>query len=280
MAAAPPPEGELAPDEAMTAARQETKYLVARDRLQSLVGELSRHLVAHHYAGEGANRLPNADHFVTTIYFDTQARALFSRARQDPDHNEKLRAKEYHDLHPSLAELATDLAQIVRYQPWLWFELKRRDHDLTEKRRFRLRKPDVPSFFAAAYAQQRVSAEGAPHILQHIVDYCSGLGAPLAASSLVNYRRLSFQDAGAKLRVTIDCDLTFHAPPADLWSRTSALVRGTLGPVRRREPKLVLEVKRRAGFPSWLHEALARCDAQPSSYSKFVRAEEAVHGEP
>jgi hypothetical protein len=267
----------LLPDEAMTAARAETKYSLARDRFPQLVAELSRRLRVHHFAGEGANRLPDADHFVTTIYFDTPGRAHFLRARDEPQHNAKLRAKEYHDLHPSLAELATDLAQIVRYQPWLWFELKRREYERTEKRRFRLRKSEIQAFFADPGARV-LSAGAAADELQPLLDYCSALHEPLAASSVVNYRRLSFQDADASLRVTIDCDLTFHAPPADLWSRTSALVRGTLGPACARAPQLVLEVKRRVEFPAWLQQALERCEARPSSYSKFVAAEWAVHG--
>jgi hypothetical protein len=261
----------------MTAAREETKYLVARDRFAGLVAELSRRMRVHHFVGEGANRLPDADHFVTTIYFDTPARVHYLRARDEPQHNAKLRAKEYHDLHPSLAELATDLAQIVRYQPWLWFELKRREYERTEKLRFRLRKSEIQAFFAAPGASV-LSETSAVNELQPLLDYCSRLGEPLGASSLVNYRRLSFQDADASLRVTIDCDLTFHAPPADLWTRSSALVRGTLGPACGREPQLVLEVKRRTEFPMWLQQALVHWHAQPAAYSKFIAAERAVHG--
>ena len=138
MTPSPLSNGETA-DARMTAEREETKYLVPPARWETLAAELSHRLSGHRFTGEGANRLPDPHHYVTTIYFDTPSRALFRAAATAPDDNLKVRAKEYYDLHPSLAEVATDPTQIVRYQPWLWFELERREGPRTSKRAFACR---------------------------------------------------------------------------------------------------------------------------------------------
>jgi hypothetical protein len=273
----------------MTAEREEIKYLVAPDKLEALATELTRRLPPHRFTGEGANGLPSPHHYVTTIYFDTPSRALFRAAVNDFEHNVKIRAKEYYDLHPSLAELATDAKDIVRYQRWLWFELKRRDGTHTSKRRFRLRKHEVPAFFTKgtrtpdsilppALGEEPLPA-GFDEELQEIVDYCQSLGEPLGAACLVNYRRLSWQSADAHLRVTVDLGLTFYAPPADLFTREHALVRSTLGPSRGGQRQAVLEIKRHAALPNWLDVALERAGVVSMPFSKFESASKEVSGE-
>jgi hypothetical protein len=267
-------------DEQVTAERDETKYLLPTDRMEGLAAELTKRLAPHRFTGEGSNRLPGAHHFVTTIYFDTPSRAHLRAAAVDFDHSIKIRAKEYYDIHPSLAELATDPSQIVRYQPWLWFELKRRVGSHTSKRRFRLPKTDVPAFFGEGRItpQARQGQTDVDGDLEEILDYCGGLDEQLGATCLVNYRRLSWQEPDATLRVTMDLGLAFYAAPADLWTRQQALVRSTLGAVRGKEPRAVIEVKRRAAMPAWLEEALAQAGAVSAPFSKFVAAAQSVWG--
>ena len=275
------------PDERLTADRDETKYLVGGDRLAPLLALLSERLPAHRFSGEGANRLPGAWHLVTTIYFDTPARTHFRTAIGDIEHNVKIRAKEYYDLHPSLAELATDAADIVRYQPWIWFEMKRRDGARTIKHRFRLPKRDVPACLnggqvvpeaLALPASGVVPAESERAGVREIVAYCRALGDPLAASCLVNYRRLSWQEPDGALRVTLDSELAFYAVPDDLWQRQRALVRDTLGAARAREPRAVLEIKCLGTRPAWLEDFLVGADVAPARFSKFIAAATVVHG--
>jgi hypothetical protein len=266
-------------DDRMTADREETKYLVPPVRWEALAAALSERLPGHKFSGEGANRLPDPHHYVTTIYFDTPSRALFRAAARSPGDNVKVRAKEYYDLHPSLAEIATDPTQIVRYQPWVWFELKRRDGTRTSKRRFRLPKRDVGQFFA----EGRVTPEalalapgGEAEDLRDVVATCRAFGEPLSAVCLVNYRRLSWQSDEGELRVTFDRGLASFAPPSDLWARPHALVRSTLGAPAGQEASGVLEVKRRGAIPGWLGDCLAKFGVEPVSFSKFVAASRAL----
>jgi hypothetical protein len=275
-------------DERLTADREETKYLVGADQLAPLLALLGQHLPPHRFTGEGANLLPGAWHLVTTIYFDTPVRTHYRAATGDIDHNVKIRAKEYYDLHPSLAELATDAGDIVRYQPWIWFEMKRRDGARTIKHRFRLPKLDVPACLdggqvvpeaLALPASGVVPADSERAGIREIVAYCRALGEPLAASCLVNYRRLSWQEPDGDLRVTLDSELAFYAVPEDLWHRRRALVRDALGTARARERRAVLEIKCRSTQPAWLRSFLGGANVESVRFSKFVAAAGAVHGE-
>jgi hypothetical protein len=267
-----------AQDRAITAEREETKYLVAAERLPALTRAISGQLGAHRFTGEAANKLPGAQHFVTTIYFDTPSRSYYAAARANQSSNVKIRAKEYYDLHPSLAELATDPEQILRYQPWLWFELKRREGLTTSKRRFRFPKSAAATLFDEQRApeslppgQERSDAEA---LIQHV----QAQPEPIAASTLVNYRRLSFQNPDSTLRVTVDVGLSFFRVPEDLFRRTRPLSRTELGTPVGSEPRAVVEVKRRCALPAWLQQALGQACEGAVSFSKFVAASEATHG--
>jgi hypothetical protein len=273
-------------DARMTAERDEVKYLVAHSDLAHVSAELARRLPHHRFTGQGANLLPKPQHFVTTVYFDTASRHQYRAARAHAGHNLKLRAKEYYDMHPSLAELATDPSQIVRYSPVLWLELKAKDGTQTSKQRIGIPKRDVSTFFARtqitpemiALTQPTHGAEG-ERVLQEIARYCSRFGEPMQASCLVNYRRLPWQSEAGDLRVTLDVDLAFFPAPADLWQRRSALVRETLGTPAAREPGGVLEVKALGAVPAWLTTLLGERTAGQSPFSKFEAASAAVHGE-
>ncbi len=282
------PDGGHSDSGTLTASREERKFLVAREKLDALTRAFDQHLRHHRFTGPGANQLSLPQHFVTTIYFDTAARLHFHQARQGADADIKMRAKEYYDLHPSLAELATDPAQIGAYQDWLWFEMKTRSGTNTAKRRVRIEKRLFASLFSEAQMSANRLAEAGPATrdpdperaatLAAIANYCRTLPSPLRADALVNYRRASWQDEPGALRVTVDTDLGAFPVPPDLWTRRAPLVRAALGPARRSEPRAILEVKSLAPWPAWLFEAVARTGAVEERFSKFLWASEALHG--
>jgi hypothetical protein len=262
------------PDQdSITSDREETKFLVAAHDRKTLVAALNEHLPSHRHSGEGANRLPGPEHFVTTVYFDTPTRRHFRAALGDTQQNVKVRVKEYYDVHPSLAELATDASQVLHQSAHVWLELKRRAGDRTTKQRVRLERRSVPTWL------REQGAAAAPHDSDAaaIRAYCQSLAEPLVPSCLVNYRRASWQAADDALRVTLDAELAFFEAPNELWSRPS-LSRAGLGTPRLRESRLLLEVKQRGGpLPAWLVQTLLEARARPVSYSKFLRAAESVH---
>ena len=260
----------------MTSDRLETKYLISPERIGRLARALVPRLPAHSYSGPGASLVHDAHHFATTVYFDTPSQVLWQAACADVDHNVKVRAREYYDLEPNLAHVASLPATVVPFDAKIWLELKRRITSQTLKHRFQIDKADVPTFLQGG----RVTAGEASAALdteqEDILNYCRAVSEPLSASCLVNYRRLSFQDPDAMLRVTIDLDVTFYAAPADLWTRTRALLPSTLGTPCGREPRAVVEVKRRMALPAWLEAAIDDAHGEPTSFSKFIHAGEAV----
>lgn len=267
-------------DAAITAEREETKYLVDKRELPALLRKISAELEAHRFTGDSANRLSGAEHFVTTIYFDTPSLSYYRASQQNQHSNLKIRAKEYYDLHPSLAELATDPEQILRYQPWLWFELKRREGLVTSKRRFRFPKAAAASLFEERTLPEELATHSAEEQAdaQALVEHVHAQSEPIVPSALVNYRRLSYQNADGTLRVTVDLGLSFFAVPADLFRRARPLSRSALGKPAGLEPRAVVEVKRRTALPAWLVSALGQAGGGSTSYSKFVAACGAIHG--
>lgn len=268
-----------APDAAITAERAELKYLVAPERVPALTRSIAARLAAHRFTGEAANRLPGAEHHVTTIYFDTPSRAYFEAARSNRQSNVKLRAKEYYDLHPALAEVATDPEQILHHQPWLWFELKRREGLITSKRRFRFPKAAAASLFRERERDVLVPGDAAERAeARALIEHVRAQPESIAPSAVVNYRRSSFQNADSTLRVTIDLGLSFFAAPSDLFERARPLARGELGVPLARESRAVVEVKHRVPPPDWLGQALGEAAGGAASFSKFIAASEAVYG--
>ncbi len=270
--------------ERMTADRDETKFLIDAARARALIASFSEHVPVHRFRGKGENLLPGARGHVTTVYFDTPSRDLFRLATTE-DSSVKLRAKEYYDLHPQLAELATDPRQLVRFRPLFWLELKQKTGTRSGKRRIAIPKADGPAFFGSGTISPRIfrmqrllyGAES-KDVLGEVAEFCARFREPLQADCVVNYRRIAWQDAAGTLRLTLDLGLTFFRPPQDLWTRKFALVRETLGSPVAEEPRAVVEVKARGAFPSWLTEVLEEAKADPLGFSKFESASRAVHG--
>lgn len=265
-------------DARMTAHRRETKYLVSPEQAKVVARAFNQHLESHRHRGEGANRLPAAQHYVTTIYFDTTSRALYRAAQTSTESHLKLRAKEYYDLQPGLTETATDPRQLVRFTPVLWLEIKSKDGGHTGKQRIGIPKRDVPAFFGGGTITPGMVALQDRAVLDAVASLCASCAEPLVADCLVNYRRTAWQDAAGELRVTIDTGLAFFAPPADLWERGWALVRQTLGTPVATEGRRVLEIKCHGEQPRWLVDVLRDQEIHPVPFSKFEAASSAVHG--
>jgi len=272
-------------DARMTAHRREAKYLISVEQARAVVTELNRRLESHRHRGEGANRLPDAHHYVTTVYFDTPSRTLFRAANESEDSHLKLRAKEYYDVHPGLTETATDPRQLVRFQPILWLEIKSRDGAHTGKQRIGIAKRDVPSFFAQRrITQEMIEIQEQSHgrdaraVLEAVAALCASCDEPLGADCLVNYRRTAWQDPAGEVRVTLDAGLAYYTPPEDLWDRNWALLRSTLGTPRATEPRRVLEIKTHRNQPAWLVELLNAQQIEATPFSKFEAASRAIHG--
>ncbi|MET0384523.1 MAG: polyphosphate polymerase domain-containing protein [Polyangiales bacterium] len=264
--------------------RVELKFKMRASHAAHFTRSVLEHVSEHRFEGEGANRLPRARHFVTTIYFDTPSLDLY-RAVRGNDDNLKVRAREYYDLHPELLELATSQSQIVRYSPILWVEIKGKQSGRTYKRRVGIPKHDVSAFFEhgtvsdTMLALQGQKAEkGGTSVVNELLELRKRFNEPLRPSCIVNYRRTAFQDPRGSLRITLDQRLACFAARSELLVQPRPLLREYLGGARYEEPSVVLEIKLTGAMPSWLKELMDLTKAERFSFSKFVTASEAVYG--
>jgi hypothetical protein len=289
---------------AITRNRRELKFKLSESDASAFAAQVSARMPKHRFQGRGANRLPRARHYVTTVYFDTIARDLYRAVREDPD-NLKIRAREYYDLHPELLELATDPRDIVRYSPVLWIEIKGKRDGVTYKRRIGIPKGDVSPFFEhglvsdAMRELQRERPSTPPNgvlalttpaedsdepssadVIAELLDLRARFSEPLRASCLVNYRRTAFEDPSGTLRITFDQRMAcFRALPS-LWQTTQPLVREALGTPAFEESAYILEIKARGDLPGWVSDWLEQTGAEEHVFSKFLTASETVFGPP
>ena len=292
---------------AITRNRRELKFKLSDAHASAFAAQVSARMPKHRFQGHGANRLPRARHYVTTVYFDTAARDLYRAVRDDAD-NLKIRAREYYDLHPELLELATDPRDIVRYSPVLWIEIKGKRDGRTYKRRIGIPKGDVSPFFEdgivsnAMRELQRTRHAPEPHaqaetetdppedaaaaeeqasgddVIAELLALRGRFSEPLRASCLVNYRRTAFEDPAGSLRITFDHRMACFRAPETLWQTTQPLVREALGTPAFEETAYILEVKTRGELPSWLADLLEQTGAVEHVFSKFITASETVFG--
>lgn len=262
--------------------RVELKFKVSPGHAATFMRALASHVSEHRFEGEGANRLPRARHYVTTVYFDTQSLDLYQAVRASED-NLKVRAREYYDVHPELLELATSQAQVVRYSPVLWVEVKGKHHGRTYKRRVGIPKADVGAFFEHGHVSQAMRDLQILHgtqtddVISELLDLRARYAEPLRPSCLVNYRRTAFQNHEGSVRITLDQRLACYAPTPDLLVRQRPLLREYLGNACYEEGAIVLEVKLTQAAPAWLEELLQSARAERFAYSKFVTASEAAY---
>jgi SPX domain protein involved in polyphosphate accumulation len=263
--------------------RVELKFKVSAAHASAFARGLAAHVSEHRFEGEGANRLPRARHYVTTVYFDTQSLDLY-RAVRSSDDNLKVRAREYYDVHPELLELATHANQVVRYSPVLWVEIKGKHHGRTYKRRIGIPKTDVSAFFERGEVSEAMHAlqvqkrgSKADDVIAELLDLRTRYPEPLRPSCLVNYRRTAFQNAAGNVRITLDQRLACFAPTPDLLLQPKPLLREYLGRPRYEEPAFILEVKLTGDMPGWLDQLMKTAHAEQFAFSKFVTASESVY---
>lgn len=269
-------------DARITANRRELKFRVPPSRARTIAAEVARFLPEHRFTGPGANRLPGARHFVTTVYFDTERHELYDAALRSAG-SLKIRAKEYYDHNVGLTELARSKKQLVHSSPILWVELKESVATRSTKRRVGIPKEEVAEFFATGEIseqmleiQRQVYADESSAVLGELLEVCRRFDTPLRPSALVNYRRTAWQDPEGSVRVTIDRDLAFFRATEDTWPRSPLLERAHLGPKIGFDPEYIVEVKSVGTMPSWLRALLLDQAGYPVRTSKFIAAMEAV----
>jgi len=269
----------------LTADRDEVKYLLPATEATAFIQNIAERLSPHRYRDARVTADPPAEQYATTVYFDTAGNELYRAAVTEPMHV-KVRAREYYDPQHDRAHPVANGYDLLQSGRVIWIELKVRDGQRSRKRRVCIAKLDAQRLLCQldiATDLRDVQAVGdadthVHEIATELEELRARLRGPLQPSCVVNYRRLSWQDSGSALRITLDRDVCAFVPPTDLWTRNAVLTRQALGRAAFEESCCVLEVKSRGALPAWLQPVLEQHRTTEVSYSKFVMASRAVHG--
>ena len=260
--------------------RTELEFAIEGELVGELVTSLDRRLARFHHRGVVS---PRTVHYVTTTYFDTTSREVFRRASQAST-SVKLRTKAYYDVIGDLAELGGLGSQPTRSDDIVWLELKRRAGARTRKHRVGVARPQLrqtltelpltPGSLAGCFG---LHGDDTGTALSDLHLLPGTRANPLRPDCLVNYWRMAWQSPSDPLRVTIDGDLAFFAPPGHLLGIEGPLVRAALGQPVAESAVRILEIKTPHDPPPWLVRLLDRLGCRSTTGSKFLQASRAVH---
>ncbi len=257
--------------------RAELTYFMSADKAPAFIEQVGRQLEVHAFHWSESEEPP--PHYVTTLYFDSDTREIV-RACESGHESVRLRAREYYDRDPELG--------ILR-EPLLWLEVKTRAGASTRKARFAIPSDEIRSFLTDGsitrgmiMLQRPVWGESAEAVLNEVADLCNHTVGPLKPDCLAHYRRRAWQDAEETIRVTLDTELAFHRPPANLFQSGMTLSEALVTPPVAQPPFCLVEVKLRGPMPDWLGQLIRDIGLEPAldglqAFSKFVAASHAVH---
>ena len=232
--------------------QRERRYLVDPERVPDILTALGDRLPLMSYV-PGSSRS-----FVVTTYLDSSERAYLSMVERSAGHlSLKVRVREYMPLREANGRPEKLLSGATCF-----LERKERVGQLRVKQRIELPKAEI-----AAVLRGEMPLAGDRTVV-------SALRAELDAHDLEPVlvsrymRRVFGSDRG--LRVTVDEDIGFHAPPQRLYEQVAALTPEVLGTPVGRGPDHILELKEPSALdtPAWLVSLLD--ELEPADrFSKF-----------
>jgi len=247
VAASKPPGG-------LTGVRQELKYQLETPAGTAALEAMARRISPKIVDGSDSS-------FRVSIYLDTPDHALARRGLTHGSQSTKLRVKEYYQPGSGAAH---DGGRC-------WLEVKARAGVMVEKSRFPVDRKIVREFIGAGRAP-RAAAE---HRQAFEAFEAVRADRPLEPLFVAHYKRWTFQDREASLRITFDRNVTFHLPPRDILDPAFGIcTRDRLPPPLRVEDGWIVEVKSVGLTPTWIEEELG--GSPPVEYSKFVTGVEAL----
>lgn len=263
----------------MFAERSEHAYFLTAENAPIFVDRVGEYLGAHCFYPNEADTFEPPAHYVTTLYFDSNAGEIV-HACQRGVAGVRLRAREYYDCDPKLG---------IRREPLLWLEVKASSGSSTRKTRFAIPSTEIHAFLSDGVItrrmlmmQRRTWGRSADAVIHEIAELCTQTAGPLRPDCMAHYRRRAWQDVGETMRITLDTELAFHRPPANLFRDGLTLSDAVVGePVGQLGYNLV-EIKLRRDQPAWLRQLILDVGLEPAldagrAFSKFVAASHAVH---
>lgn len=261
------------------AERAEHVYFLATDNAQFFVDRVGEHLGIHCFHPSPLDAFEPPAHYVTTLYFDSDTHAIL-RVCENGGEGVKVRAREYYDCDATFG---------IRREPLVWLEVKSRVGSSTRKTRFAIPSPQFCGFLRDGFisrpmllGQRSLWGRSAESVIHEIAELCTHAAGPLKPDCLAHYRRRAWQDASETLRITLDTELSFHRPPANLFCDGRTLIDAVVGPPVAQLGCNLVEIKLRRDLPAWLDQLILDVGLEPAldgprAFSKFVAASRAVH---
>lgn len=261
----------------MFAERAEHVYFLAAQNAPIFVERLGAHLGIHCFHPGDPDAVEPPAHYVTTLYFDSDTHTII-RACESGSDGVKLRAREYYDHDPKYG---------IRREPLVWLEVKARAGSSTRKARFAVPSPEFHQFLHGGSITELIMVQRArwgrsgEAVIREIAELYTSAGS-LEPNCLAHYRRRAWQDANATLRVTLDTELGFHRPPANLFHDGTTLIDAVAGPPLAQLGCNLVEIKLQRDPPAWLGQLIVDAGLEPAldgrrAFSKFLAASHAVH---
>ncbi|MDX9872071.1 MAG: polyphosphate polymerase domain-containing protein [Clostridia bacterium] len=211
--------------------RYEQKYLLNREKYQTLLEYLSAYLTQDQYGR----------HTIGNIYYDTPDFALIRNSIEKPVYKEKLRLRSY---------------GVPGTDDFVFLELKKKFARIVNKRRIQLTLKE-----AQRYVLQGEKPSSDTQILQEI-DWFLKMHRLVPQVFIAYERAAYFGKEDENLRVTFDQEMRFRASCLDLSL-------GDWGRPLLDTDSILLEIKIPGAIPLWLNRLLTEMELFPTPFSKY-----------
>ena len=232
------------------ARRFEYKYVIAPGLVAPIVRYASAFIQPDPHVG------PDGDYAVHSLYLDSASLATCRWTLQGQKNRFKLRIRHYDHSDESP----------------VYFEVKRRIHDVIVKHRAAVRRQAVPALLGGQWPRQEHLAQGNGKQLIALQTFCS-LRDELEARGavFVSYTRRAYASADGLVRMTFD-----RALAAAPFSTPVGITRD----IRKLPVPLagtVLELKFTERFPNWMLRMVRMFDLERTSVAKYVTCATRLH---
>lgn len=160
-----------------------------------------------------------------------------------------------------------------RVSPFCFVELKQSLNGMVLKKRFAFPKRELSLLFRGQDVWPILLKVTPPsdvdslrsiyrELLRYIAKYS------IQITSVVNYRRMVYQEHESDMRITFDDQLAVFPPCPSLYETVDCLTPEVLGTAIRRSERVILEIKCPEDYPEWLQRAMQ--DHSARRLSKFT----------
>lgn len=211
--------------------RYEKKYLLSREKYESLRQLLDPHIVPDEYF----------ESTVCSIYYDNDDYHLIRYSIERPVYKEKLRLRSYN---------------VPADGDSVFVELKKKYKGVVYKRRIRMRADEAPGYLDGSRPAPK------PSQMSREIDWFLRQNKPKPKVFIACDRQAYVASDDPDLRITFDHNMRWRETELDLRA-------GSHGEPLVADGMVLLEIKAPGAVPLWLAHILGELDVFPTGFSKY-----------